>query len=202
MPSEQNNAGWCRACGRAVWLPHEEHADSILIEYRAGKKVRIGSRRPDPLSVLDVKAYRYAVASRLMDAGGEEEAVSILEDLLPFVDREGAAEDEALLDHEILADLALGLIRLWRLDAALAVLGRAPLNARRLDPPRLRALGYRSIAQARLGELFYAKQDRERLYSYDPRHPLLDVIDEEILKAIALDPGRTSRGAAQRDEWV
>jgi hypothetical protein len=175
-----HNAGWCRACDAPVWLPHEEHPEAIVVQYDGGKPPRLRSTRPRAPELAEIKEYRGLLASELLEAGGVEEAVAVLEDLLKHVDRAGADQDEALLDYAIVADLAQGLIRLWRLETALAVLGRLPLNARRLDEPRRRALAYRAIAHARLGEMFYARRDRDRLYAHDPNHRMLQLVDKEI----------------------
>lgn len=161
-------------------MPHDEHAGDIVVEYDAGPRPRLRPTAPRPPEILEIKRYRRDVAVELLHEGGVEEAIAVLEDLVKHVDRDVATEDERLVDYEIMADLAYGLLRAWRLDQALAVLARVPLNTRRLDEGRRRCLGLRGLAHARLGERFYAERDRDRLYAHDPRHPLLDAIDKEL----------------------
>jgi hypothetical protein len=151
-----------------------------VVEYDAGKPPRLIPGSPRQPELLEIKSFRADLANEILHAGGVEEAVAILEELVKHVDRESATDEERIVDYQILADLAYGLMRLWRLEPALAVLSRLPLNTRRLDEPRRRALGLRALVHARLGERFYAEQDRDRLYAHDALHPLLAEIDREL----------------------
>lgn len=194
-----HTAGWCKECDGPVWLPHDLHPEGIVVEYDAGKRPLLRTGKPRPPEILEIKRYRAGLASELMHAGGVEEAVAVLEDLVKYTDRDVGDEEERLLDYDILSDLAYGLMRLWRLDESLAVLARMPLNTRRLDEPRQRALGLRALVHYRLGETFYSQRDRDRLYAQDPRHPLLDEIERESatgVEPITYAPRPSSAGAS------
>lgn len=115
-------------------------------------------------------------AWREWQAGRHETALARLERLLPrlVVDREHP--------EDVWAVAALAEMRACAGDAAeaLALAGRLPLRGAQLDEDAQDWLASRAVIYARAGSLPKARADRGRLYSFDPRHPRLAEVDQEI----------------------
>ena len=109
-------------------------------------------------------------------SGRREAAIARLERLLPrlVVDREHPDDATAVA--------ALAEMRASCGDAneALALVGRLPLRSPQLTDAELDCLASRAVVHARTGMLPKARADRGRLYSFDPRHPRLAEVEDEI----------------------
>jgi hypothetical protein len=186
----KKTAGWCRECDRAVWLPHAEHEDALMVKYDSGRRPLLPLRKPGPPSVFQIKQYRCELASDRYSEGSPQEAIIVLEGLLTFIGRESAESRERALDHTILADLAEHLMEAGEYGKAVAVLNRSSFEPARFDGAMARCLGLRGICLARTGRRAEAMDDYDRLYAQDTQHPLLGVIDREMSQ------GGPSGGAA------
>jgi hypothetical protein len=133
-------------------------------------------RRTSTVSGIVRRAWRDWHAER------RETAMARLERLLPrlAVDR----------DHPDAVDAVAALAEMRAssgdADEALALAGRLPLRSPQLEEAELDWLASRAVVHARTGMLPKARADRARLYSFDPHHPRLEEVDEEIVGARSL----------------
>ena len=89
-------AGWCRRCDKPVWLPHESHPESVIVEYDAGKRPRLPGGRPRPPELLEIKRYR-----------GETELVLETTGIRRHMDDEEPVNQGSLQDLQYIATLRL-----------------------------------------------------------------------------------------------
>jgi len=67
----------------------------------------------------------------------------------------------------------------------LTILERVPLSGRKLNPGQQACLGVRAVCHARTGNTAKARKDRDRVYSFNPRNPVLAEVDRVMTEPMA-----------------
>lgn len=115
-------------------------------------------------------------AQDLWDEDRQEEAVALLEGVLPSLRPKTVATDAL-----IVASLAVYSSDLGKPQKGLALLSQIPLDgARRLTDVHLICLASRCSCRAAAGDLEGAQRDRDVIRAKDPHHPALLLADSAL----------------------
>ncbi len=118
-----------------------------------------------------------AKAQDLWDADRQEEAVALLEGVVPKLRPERGSTDAL-----IIATLAVYSSDLGDPQRGLALLSRVPMDGGWLTDTHLICLASRSACRAAAGDLEGAQRDRDTIRDKNPNHPSLLVADSALSK--------------------